>query len=614
MSSSSPPGLPRWQSRTALSLLATCGLLAGAVSGVASASPADAPADAPAAGAAAPMAAAASDCPAAFPLGQVSEGLEVSGLTVSHGTQPEGFTGTIVGRIDDGIAPGIDMIIARMSGSEITDPATSEIGRGIWAGMSGSPVYAPNGRLIGAVAYGLTYSPSDYAGITPAAEMYRLRDYRSGAAPARSVEIPTGIARDMRSDGVSSRQLASGYHQLPMPLGVSGASEERLQQMAKRADYSGRGSIVSGFGASADEAATPIVTGGNLVASQSYGDITSAATGTATAICDGDVLGFGHPAAFLGRSHFTMHGADALYVETDTFGGSFKVSNPTAPVGSIIEDRTAGILGREGATPRATVVTSHVTATNGNQRNGRTTITQEIYRDDIPWLTMLHLYNNEQRVFDAAAKGSATLRWTVDLVRSDGTPMQYTRRNMYASADDVTYTTLWDLYEDIWRIVSNKYADVRVTGVHLQSDLDGAYRAFQLGRVQRFKDGRWTTLKAGGTIQATSGGILRLRGWLEPRTDSASVGRWVEFQVPVGRYSADRRGMLTVSGGASTSLKSKPDSLGQMLSAMSSAPTNASLWGKLQVRTADGLQLKHAHAGAPAPVNGSLSVTVKVAS
>ena len=606
MSSSSSPGLPRWQSRTALSVLATCGLLAGAVSGVASAAPAEAPSDAPAT-------VAASDCPDAFPLVQVSEGLEVSGLTVSHGTQPEEFTGRVVGRIDNGIAPGIDMIIARMSGSEITDPATGDVWRGIWAGMSGSPVYAPDGRLIGAVAYGLTYSPSDYAGITPAAEMYRLRDYRSGAAPARSVEIPARIAREMESDGVSDRQLAAGYHQLPMPRGVSGASEERLQQMAKRAGYSGRGSIVSGFGASADEAATPIVAGGNLVASQSYGDITSAATGTATAICDGDVLGFGHPAAFLGRSHFTMHGADALYVETDAFGGSFKVSNPTAPVGSVIEDRMAGVLGREGATPRATVVTSDLTATNGNERSGRTTITQPIYRDDIPWLTMLHLYYNEQRVFDAAAKGSATLRWTVDLVRSDGTPLQYTRSNSYASAADITYETLWDLYGEIWRIVSNKYADVRVTDIHLQGSLDQAYRAFELGRVQRLKDGRWTTLKPGGTIQAASGSVLRLRGWLKPRADSATAGRWVGFQVPVGRYSASRTGELTVSGGAVTGPSSKPDSLQQLLSTMSSAPTNASVWGRLKVRTPDGPQLKQAHAGAPAVVNGSMSVRVKVA-
>jgi hypothetical protein len=364
------PGFSRWHSRAALAVLSSCALLAATVSGVASA---------------APEPVAASDCPDPYPLSNVTKGLEVSGLTVSHGTQPDEFTGTIVGKIDDGIAPGIDMIIARMSGSEITHPKTGDVWRGIWAGMSGSPVYAPNGRLIGAVSYGLSYSPSDYAGITPAAEMYRIRDYQSGAArPNRTVDVTAGIARQMRSDGVSDRQLASGYHQLPMPRGVSGVTEEQLKRIAKRVDYSGRKGIVSGFGARANEEAAPIVPGGNLVASQSYGDITSAATGTATAVCDRDVLGFGHPAAFLGRAHFSMHGADALYIETDQLFGSYKISNPTAPVGAILQDRLAGILGRKGVTPPSTDVTSHVTATNGNQRDGATTITQEIYRDDIP--------------------------------------------------------------------------------------------------------------------------------------------------------------------------------------------------------------------------------------
>jgi hypothetical protein len=597
--SSSSARSSRWRSRTAVPVLATCGLLAGTVSGLASAAP--------------ESVAAAADCPQAYPLAQVTKGLDVTGLTVSHGTQPDEFTGTIVGKIDDGIAPGIDMIIARMSGSEITDPATGDVWRGIWAGMSGSPVYAPNGRLIGAVSYGLSYSPSDYAGITPAAEMYRLRDYGRTPVPPSSVKIPNRIADRMASTGVSDKQLVSGYHQLPMPRGVSGASEERLKAIAKRVGYSGRADIVSGFGASAGEKATPIIPGGNLVASQSYGDITSAATGTATAVCGKDVLGFGHPAAFLGRSHFTMHGADALYIETDLFGGSFKVSNPTAPVGSIVQDRTAGILGREGATPRATVVTSNLSASNGNQRTGRTTITQEIYRDDIPWLTIMHLYNNQQRVFDASAKGSATLRWTVDLVRSDGTPMQYTRHDTYASASDITYATLWDVYNDIWRIVSNKFADVRVTNVHLQGNLDQAYRAFEVGKVQRFKDGHWTTIKPGGTIQAKSGGMLRLRAWLAPHTDSASVGRWVGLKVPVGHYAAKRVGELKVSGGASTSVKSKPDSLKQLLDSMHSAPLNASVWGTVQVRTPGGPQLKQAHAAAPALVSGKMSVRVKIA-
>jgi hypothetical protein len=46
--------------------------------------------------------------------------------------------------------------------------------------MSGSPVYAADGRLIGAVAYGLA-GASTIAGITPAADMYtQVGVYRRG--------------------------------------------------------------------------------------------------------------------------------------------------------------------------------------------------------------------------------------------------------------------------------------------------------------------------------------------------------------------------------------------------------------------------------------------------
>jgi hypothetical protein len=598
MSIRSSYGTSRWQSRAAVAALSTCALLAAAMSGVAHAAPAPA---------------AAADCPEAYPLSEVAEGLNVAGLTVSHGTQPDPISGVVVGRIQDGIAPGVDMIIARMSGSEITDPATGDIWRGIWAGMSGSPVYAPDGRLVGAIAYGLAYSPSDYAGITPAAEMYRIRDYGSNAArPNRTVEVPSGIARRMRADGVSARQVASGYRQLPMPRGFSGVSQRQLERIAERVNYSGRDGIVSGLGATADEAPLPIVTGGNLVASQSYGDVTSAATGTATAICDGDVLGFGHPAAFLGRSSFSMHGADALYVETDALSGSFKVSNPGAPVGAITQDRRAGIMGRQDVAPSATVVTSHVAASNGNARDGSTTITQEIYSDDIPYLTILHLYSNQQRVFDAAAAGTATLRWTVDMTKRDGTPLRYTRRDTFASAGDITYADLWDVYGEVNRIMRNRFADVEINDVSLQSSLDARYRAFNLGTVQRYKDGKWNTVKPGGTIRARSGGTLALRVWLKPRPDSASVGRWVTLKVPVGTYSAKRTGELVVSGGASTRGLAKPTSLPKLLTAMSSAPGNASVWGRLQVRTPHGPVLKQGHEAAPSVVGGRMAVTVKV--
>lgn len=73
-------------------------------------------------------------CPEALPTAEVVKGTVGRGLTVEQGSVPEEFTATVLGRITDGIAPGIDMIIA-----DVESPAVARAG-GIWAGMSGSPV------------------------------------------------------------------------------------------------------------------------------------------------------------------------------------------------------------------------------------------------------------------------------------------------------------------------------------------------------------------------------------------------------------------------------------------------------------------------------------------
>src|SRR4029079_16724765 len=63
----------------------------------------------------------ASDCPVAYPLADVISAVDagqeipVEGKTVSRGTVPEQFTGKVFGVIDDGIAPGVDMIMAELS-------------------------------------------------------------------------------------------------------------------------------------------------------------------------------------------------------------------------------------------------------------------------------------------------------------------------------------------------------------------------------------------------------------------------------------------------------------------------------------------------------------------
>src|SRR3954452_16754641 len=140
--------------------------------------------------------AAGSECPAAFPVGSLARGQAVTGLTVSKGTEPDGFTGQVIGVLKDGIMPGLDMIMVRLSSSEIDRV-------GIWAGMSGSPVYAEDGRLIGAVSYGLAFGPSPVAGVTPAADMQdMLSDNGPAPAPAaKRVDIPKRLERQLVASG-----------------------------------------------------------------------------------------------------------------------------------------------------------------------------------------------------------------------------------------------------------------------------------------------------------------------------------------------------------------------------------------------------------------------------
>jgi len=142
-----------------------------------------------------------SSCPAPYPEASLTSGQPVHGLTVdgsagplgsAGATQPDTFTGTVLGVVNDGIAPGLDMIMVQLSSSEI-----DRVG-GIWEGMSGSPVYAADGRLIGAVAYGLSSGPSPVAGVTPAADMEALLDQApatAAAAPAARVAVPDRLAR-----------------------------------------------------------------------------------------------------------------------------------------------------------------------------------------------------------------------------------------------------------------------------------------------------------------------------------------------------------------------------------------------------------------------------------
>lgn len=515
------------------------------------------------------------NCPQAVPASDISKGMAVHGLTVTSGTTPDTFQGEVLGVLQDGIAPGLDMIMVRVSGSEVTD-ANGNVDKGIWAGMSGSPVYDDQGRLLGAVAYGLSWSPSDVAGVTPGAEMLKLLDTKPGtptlqtAAQATRVAIPDVKADQLVASGaMTTTQAASGFKRLPMPLSVSGLSNRHLQKAADR--FNIKRPMVVGGSTSAAAEATDIVPGGNLAASLSYGDITDAGIGTATAVCGDEVLAFGHPMLWTGHSTLSMHGADAIYIQKDTVFGSFKVANPTAPVGQIFGDHLAGIHGIFNEFPKSTEVTSHVEAANGNSRDGKTVIT---YRPATPYLSAIHLLANADRVLDTVGSGSATVRWTFDGTRADGSPWTMSRSDRFASHRDITFESVFESYQQLSKILHNKFQRVQVTDVHYRATYSPKFKALQIEKFEIKPADRWITVTSPRRAKTVYAGTeLPVRVTLVPSFGNGA-SRVVKLSLSIPKSARGDEGVVYVEGGGRDGQGSRPANFNELLASLENAPRN----------------------------------------
>ena len=480
-------------------------------------------------------------CPEPFPVAEVAAGQPVSGLTVSQGTTPEPFTGEVVGVVEDYVAPDFDLVVVRLQ-----SPALDEAG-GVWGGMSGSPVYAADGRLIGAVSYGLSYgSPSMVTGVTPAAYMREMltSDAEGLLSPRadEAVALPAPIARRLVTSGAAEpEQVAAGLSRLPMPFAVSGPRPAKADEVATTLPkdvkvYQAPAAPVAGAGGT-------LVPGGNVAVSVAYGDLTYAGVGTVTAVCGDEVLAFGHRFMYTGDNTFAMHGGTTLLVQPDPYwGGPFKIVNLTAPLGTVDTDRMAGVRGVLGASPSGTAISSYVEAAD-RSRTGSSVI---VYEPDLPYLAAWHLYIAQDRVFEAWSRGTGLLRWTVRGERADGAPFTYTRSDRFASQWSITDDSAWELYGQLDRLQNNPFEDVTITEVTTDSRLSGNYDVYTVKTVSVRRDGRWTALEPEQTLRLRAGTAKRFKVALTSRTLGE---RSVVLRVPVPRRAAGRFGEVTFTGG-----------------------------------------------------------------
>jgi hypothetical protein len=478
-------------------------------------------------------------CPEPFPAAELVDGLAATGYTVERGNTADPFTATVIGVIDNGIAPDIDMILVEVASSAL------ERAGGVWSGMSGSPVYAADGRLIGAVAYGLSFAPSNVAGLTPAEDMKRLvTTGQTLTGEAQEVDIPATLQDELiDAELLSADEAEGGFRQLSLPTAVSGVNGSRLRALSERVAGPHTRTYLAGAAADGETGDVgEIFPGSNVAAAMSYGDVTMAGVGTTTAVCDDEVLAFGHPFLWTGSSSMSMHSAQAVHIQPDGVFGPFKVANPKAIVGTLDQDRLAGIRGRLGDGPATVPVSSQVSTSDGRTRAGTTQVTMPDYLAD---LSMFHLLSNLDRVQDRVGKGTSHVQWDINGTRADGRPFAVRAANAYSSQSDVAFDSVFDLFEQLWAIRANEHEEVEITAVDVTAELSSELTRYSLGEVLVNGDvpGSEPVEIASGADVVVSVSLLSYQG--------RGPDQQVELTLNVPSELAGSSGWLTITGGRS---------------------------------------------------------------
>jgi len=294
----------------------------------------------------------------------IKPGMKGYGLTTFRGVKPERFKVEVVDILRKAF-PKHDLILVRCSHPVIEKAH-------IIAGMSGSPIFI-DGKLIGALAYGWSFTKEPIAGVTPIEWMLEEM-----AEPKGGVSVAAGggpLRRDgwdrrgptadatgspAPSDGRPRPDLAAaagptGLSRLRLPVylsGLAGLPARATDRLRKEFDERGLLLLAGASGSTYSEniGVEKLVPGAPLGVSLMRGDISFTGIGTLTHREGDRIIAFGHPMLFSGQEVAIPLTTAFVHGVLPSQWSSFKFGSPSKAVGTLTQDRfpaVAGTLGRK---------------------------------------------------------------------------------------------------------------------------------------------------------------------------------------------------------------------------------------------------------------------------
>lgn len=441
-----------------------------------------------------------------MPVENLRAGMRGYAKTVISGDTIETFPVEILG-VTGSDTMGYQILI-RAEGAVI------ERSGGIAQGMSGSPVYI-DGRLAGAIAYGKAFTDPHYCFLTPIQDMLALLDkpvsHHGAAAKADAPSLlPKGTVL-----------MAGGFTSAGFALLQDALAEEGLSAVD-----TGSGGGPAGSG--------ELEPGSSVGVALVQGDLTLGALGTVTWTDDrGRILAFGHPFMQRGDAGFFMTRSWVL-ASLPNLQAAYKVGTVGTAIGTIVQDRMAGVAGQLGKLPPyIPVYVSAADMTRSHNGSARVRVVDDPRL--APGLISSVVASQAARAADHNTGGSARIVFDIQAMDGNDQPLRITRENMYFDNKSILKQLPAELEEATRVLLQNKLETVNITSIDVTLELSTESLVAEIQKVSVQEK------------KPSPGDIIHLDVVLKPYR-SGEITRTVSYRLPEDASGTVR---LNVRGGAS---------------------------------------------------------------
>jgi hypothetical protein len=394
----------------------------------------------------------------------IRPGMKGVAYTVFQGTQPESMGVEVLGVLRNMLGPKSDLILVRLQGEK---PEYT----GVVAGMSGSPVYI-DGKIVGAISYRIgSFSKEPIAGVTPIAQMLEINEFdHSTSGPDSLSDAKPPAAEKTSGPGPDSTGALQSYGQIMQPIDspfvFNGFNESALKQFGGRLSAAGIVPVMGVGGSSNAKQPEPLLPGSAISAVLVRGDMDVAATCTVTYMDKDHLLACGHPLTQFGMVDMPMTKANVVATLASPLN-AFKIINTTEPVGSFVQDRHTGILGRFDRDPKMIPVTVSIHGASGPKE-----FHYEVLNNAklTPLMMMTTVFN---ALMGMNQYGEETTYRMNGRIHVSGFP-DVRLNNMFSPVDNAptALAVATALGEHFNRIYDNPYQAPTIGGVALEFDLE----------------------------------------------------------------------------------------------------------------------------------------------